>query len=45
MIADLHKKLDTLNKQIKQQNADIYEKENRIKKLSDSLKDVQLEMI
>ena len=45
LIADLHKKIDNLNQEKRQLNAEILDKDVRIKRLSDSLKDMQLEMI
>ncbi len=45
LIADLHKKIENLNQEKRQLNAEILEKDVRIKRLSDSLKDMQIEMI
>ena len=45
LIADLHKKIENLNQEKRQLNAEILDKDVRIKRLSDSLKDMQLEMI
>ncbi len=45
LIADLHKKIENLNQEKRQLNIEILDKDVRIKRLSDSLKDMQLEMI
>ncbi len=45
LIADLHKKIENLNQEKRQLNIEILDKDVRIKRLSESLKDMQLEMI